>query len=209
VYEQPIWRGALPTAQVEKKGPAPEALTPVIYVPRTDAAGRPQGTKRPKDKRRPEPRAHSAAETKPGDAPAAQARAAEGQEARPEGAPTPPRSEGRPDRPDRPDRPERGPREHRGFGGFGDKKRGYTGPRLPGDKGPHRPPEKKEKALTHNPFAALAQKLEEAGKSEPKPEETAPPADAPPGEASAPVEATPPPETRAPAEAAPETKAAE
>ena len=34
---QPIWRGALPTVQVEKKGPAPEALTPVIYVPRTDA----------------------------------------------------------------------------------------------------------------------------------------------------------------------------
>ncbi len=34
VYEQPIWRGALPTAQVEKKGPAPELLTPVIYVPR-------------------------------------------------------------------------------------------------------------------------------------------------------------------------------
>ena len=34
VYEQPIWRGALPTTQVEKKGPAPEVLTPVIYVPR-------------------------------------------------------------------------------------------------------------------------------------------------------------------------------
>ena len=51
-----------------------------------------------------------------------------------------------------------GPRDHRGFG---DKKRGYTGPRLPGDTGPHRPSEKK--SLTHNPFAALASKLEGAG----------------------------------------------
>src|SRR5512133_4152816 len=40
VYEQPIWRGALPTVQVEKKGPAADSLTPVIYVPR--AEGRPQ-----------------------------------------------------------------------------------------------------------------------------------------------------------------------
>ena len=39
VYEQPIWRGALPTAQVEKKGPAPELLTPVIYVPRGAGGG--------------------------------------------------------------------------------------------------------------------------------------------------------------------------
>ena len=205
VYEQPIWRGALPTAQVEKKGPAPEALTPVIYVPRTDAAGRPQGTKRPKDRRRPEPRPQVAAEAKPGDA-TAPAHAGEGQEARPAGGAPAPRSEARPDRPERPDR---GPREQRGFGGFGDKKRGYTGPRLPGDRGPHRAPEKKEKALTHNPFAALAAKLGDAGKDQPKPEEAAPPADSPPGEASAPVEAAPTSQASAPAEAAPESKAAE
>jgi len=37
-----------------------------------------------------------------------------------------------------------------GAGGFGDKKRGYMGPRQPGDRGPQaRPAEKK---LTHNPF---------------------------------------------------------
>jgi 3'-5' exoribonuclease len=187
VYEQPIWRGALPTVQVEKKGPAPETLTPVIYVPRTDGgAGRGQAPKKPKDRRRPEPRPQPSGEAKPAEGSA---------EAKPEAAPAAPRAEGRPERPER---PERGPREHRGFGGFGDKKRGYTGPRLPGDRGPHRPPEKKEKALTHNPFAALAAKLEDAGKGEPKhaegapaaepPEASAPPVDAPPGEASAPAE---------------------
>src|SRR5512139_1655114 len=39
VYEQPIWRGQLPTAQVEKKGPPAEILTPVIYVPRPEGRG--------------------------------------------------------------------------------------------------------------------------------------------------------------------------
>jgi 3'-5' exoribonuclease len=200
VYEQPIWRGALPTAQVEKKGPAPEALTPVIYVPRQDGRGQGQGGQRqkpPKEKRRPEPRPQQgAAEAKPAEA---------GAEAKP--SPAAP-AEGRPERPERPPRPERPERPERGGprgfggGGFGDKKRGYTGPRLPGDKGPHRPPEKKEKALTHNPFAALAAKLEDAGKSEPKPEEAAPPVEAAPSEASAPSEAAAP-ET-APVETAPE-----
>ena len=47
------------------------------------------------------------------------------------------------------------------------------GPRLPGDKGPHRPPEKK--SLTHNPFAALAQKLEDAGKPAEEPRLPHPP----------------------------------
>src|SRR5512138_2262263 len=53
VYEQPIWRGALPTVQSEKKGPPAELLTPVIYVPRPDArgGGQGQGPKRPKEKR--------------------------------------------------------------------------------------------------------------------------------------------------------------
>jgi 3'-5' exoribonuclease len=190
VYEQAIWRGALPTAQVEKKGPPPELLTPVIYVPRGGGGGggAAQGPKKPKEKRRPEPRPQAASgETKPAEggngAPAA------GAEARPD---VPASTEERPPRPPRPERPERGGREHRGFGGggFGDKKRGYTGPRLPGDTGPHRPPEKKEKALTHNPFAALAAKLEDAGKGEPKPE---------PAEAAAPPEAAVPPAAPEPA----------
>ena len=95
------------------------------------------------------------------------------------------------------------------------------GPRLPGDRGPHRPPEKKEKALTHNPFAALAAKLEDAGKGAradeprapeapeaareaPAPEAGAPQAVAPEGrEASAPAPAA------VAAEVAPETKPAE
>jgi len=36
IHGHNLWRGALPTAQVEKKGPAPELLTPVIYVPRDE-----------------------------------------------------------------------------------------------------------------------------------------------------------------------------
>jgi 3'-5' exoribonuclease len=42
------------------------------------------------------------------------------------------------------------------------------GPRLPGDRGPgsYKPAEKK--ALTHNPFAALAAKLEETGRAPPE-----------------------------------------
>lgn len=201
VYEQPIWRGALPTAQVEKKGPPAEHLGPVIYVPRPEGQ-RPQqgpGPKKPKEKRPPRPQQAAPA----GEA----AKPAEGAaEARPEGAPA--AAGERPPRPERSERPDRGPREQRfGGGGFGDKKRGYTGPRLPGDKGPHRPPEKKEKALTHNPFAALAAKLEDAGKGEAKPEaaaaEAAPPA--PPPEAPAP-EAPPAAEAQA---AAPDAKAGE
>ena len=39
VYEQPIWRGALPTVQAEKKGPPAEVMTPVIYVPRDGQHG--------------------------------------------------------------------------------------------------------------------------------------------------------------------------
>jgi 3'-5' exoribonuclease len=208
VYDQPIWRGALPTAQVEKKGPAPETLTPVIYVPRADAGRAQQQQKRPKEKRRSEPRPQPAGEAKPAEGAA---------EAKPEAAAGGPRPEARPDRSERPDRPERqdrgGAREHRGFG-FGDKKRGYTGPRLPGDKGPHRAPEKKEKALTHNPFAALAAKLEDAGKeaphaaeegpateaAPPPPEASAPPVDAPPGEAAAAHDAAAPAAEPKPAE---------
>jgi 3'-5' exoribonuclease len=192
VHEQPIWRGALPTAQVEKKGPPAELLTPVIYVPRPEGRGGAQGPKKPKERRRPEPRPQAAtAEAKPaaeGGAPA---------EARPEGAP-PPAREARHERPDRGP-----PREHRGPGGFGDKKRGYQGPRLPGDKGPHgRPPEKKN--LTHNPFAALAAKLEEAGgkaEAQPEPQEASPASEASP---PPPPEPTPAPaEGAAPAEASP------
>jgi 3'-5' exoribonuclease len=203
VYEQPIWRGALPTVQAEKKGPPPELLTPVIYVPRAESRGGGQGpgAAKKKERRRPEPRPQPAAgEARPGEAQAAAGAA----EARPEGAPAQAR-EARPERPERGDRPDRGgPREHRGFGGgFGDKKRGYQGPRLPGDKGPHaRPPEKKN--LTHNPFAALAAKLEDAGA---KPGEGAAPAeaDSPAPEAAEqappPGEAPPPPQAAAPAEA--------
>ncbi len=191
VYEQPIWRGALPTAQVEKKGPPPELLTPVIYVPRPGGQGQNQ-QKKPKERRPPQPRPPQ---------PAGEAKPAEGAaEAKPEGAPAAAAAE----RPPRAERPDRGPREQRFGGGFGDKKRGYTGPRLPGDKGPHRAPEKKEKSLTHNPFAALAAKLEDAGKGDAK-AEAAPEA---PAEAAAPApEPAAPAPSPAPEAPAPETKA--
>ncbi|HYG66090.1 MAG TPA: phosphohydrolase, partial [Anaeromyxobacteraceae bacterium] len=83
-----------------------------------------------------------------------------------------------------------------------------TGPRLPGDKGPHRPPERGAKSLTHNPFAALAQKLEESGKVPPAPAaEAAAPEPAAPEHAPEPVDAaapTPPVETPAAPEPTPE-----
>lgn len=82
VYEQAIWRGALPTAQVEKKGPAPEALTPVIYVPRAEGQGQAPKPKRPKEKRRPEPRPQPSVEGKTAEPPAGAERAAESHEPR-------------------------------------------------------------------------------------------------------------------------------
>ncbi|HET9552138.1 MAG TPA: HD domain-containing protein [Anaeromyxobacteraceae bacterium] len=193
VYEQPIWRGALPTVQAEKKGPPAEAMTPVIYVPRE---GPSQGNrKKPEKKARPAPaqRPERRAEERPAAAEGA-APAAEGQKADAPAAPP------------RPERPDRGSdRGHRGgpgsFGGPGDKKKGYTGPRLPGDKGPHRPPGEK-KSLTHNPFAALAAKLEDGA----KPAEAAAPEGAPEPVPEA-VEAAPAapvePPSPAPAEGAP------
>ncbi len=196
VYEQPIWRGALPTVQSEKKGPAPELMTPTIYVPRPDGAQGTPNKKKQKEKRRHEQRPSGAVE---------EARPAEAAAEAPREAAHAPRPETRPERTERPDR---GPREFRGgFGGPGDRKRGYTGPRLPGDKGPqHRPPEKK--TLTHNPFAALAAKLEDAGG---KPEAEAPPAagsEAAPSDSAAPAEASAPAQTEAaaPAEPTPQTE---
>jgi 3'-5' exoribonuclease len=228
-YEQPIWRGALPTVQVEKKGPPPELMTPVIYVPRAGDRGGPGpgpggAAKRQKDKRRQEPRPHAppgaAGEAKPAEAGVPPASG----EAKAEGAP-PAAREARPERPERPDRPpdRGGARDHRGPGGFGDRKKGYQGPRLPGDRGPYGRPAGEKKSLTHNPFAALAAKLEDAGgKGEVKPEEgasAAPAEEAPapaaeqaaapaaPAQASAPAEAPAPPQGSAPeAPAGAETK---
>jgi 3'-5' exoribonuclease len=196
VYEQAIWRGTLPTVQVEKKGPPAEVMTPVIYVPRV---GQPQpqrpGGPGPQKKKRPE-RPERRPEPKPeGEA----AAAASPEAAKVEGAAPAPHA----DRPERRDRPERGPRPDRGgpggsrggtgapggAGGFGDKKRSYTGPRLPGDRGPQARP-KASTSLTHNPFAALAQKIEASGEAPPAPAEAgeapaAAPAEAQPHEAPA------------------------
>jgi 3'-5' exoribonuclease len=194
IYGHHIWRGTLPTAQVEKKGPPPELLTPVIYVPRPSTNGqprRPQQEKKPKAPRPPRPERPEVRPT------------AEGATATPaEGAPAPrperPEAPTRAERPPRPDRPDRG--GPRGPGGPGDRKPRYMGPRLPGDKGPSARPDK-PKNLTHNPFAALAAKVEGARQE--------PPAEAPPPEAaveaapSAPApEAPPPAPPAAPAEAA-------
>jgi 3'-5' exoribonuclease len=210
-YEQPIWRGALPTAQVEKKGPPPELMTPVIYVPRAGErgggggpSGQGPGQKRPKEKRRTEPRPQAAAggEAKPAEAGAPAAPGASGEAKAESSTPGAP-SQAREARPDRPERPDRGSREHRGFGGFGDRKKGYQGPRLPGDKGPYGRPSGEKKALTHNPFAALAAKLEDAGgkpaEGEAKPEEPAASA-APAQEGAAPAEPSAPPDAAPQAE---------
>lgn len=165
LYQQHIWRGTLPTVQAEKKGPAPELMTPVIYIPREPQAV--QNGPKPKNKPRrnglqaqrprPESTPEAAAETNTPktDVVAQPTERADhnGRSERPD----------RPERPPRPDRPDRGPRS-----GPGDRPRRYMGPRLPGDKGPQARNDKgKTGALTHNPFAALAAKVE--GTKEEKP----------------------------------------
>jgi 3'-5' exoribonuclease len=167
IYQQHIWRGNLPTVQAEKKGPAPEFLTPVIYVPR-GAAAQPspsQRPKRPKRERRSDGTPQRTVQpATSGEAPAPT-----------EGArPTTSAPPARPDRPERPPRERRGPGGGHGQGpggghGPGDRPRRYMGPRLPGDTGSQPRSDKKGSAsLTHNPFAALAEKV---GKPEEKPEE--------------------------------------
>jgi len=180
IYGHHIWRGTLPTAQVEKKAPPPELLTPVIYVPRSTPPGQPP--RRPQEKKAKPPRPPRTERTEP--RPPAEAGAAaaaapvEGGPSRPERTEAPPRAD-RPPRPDRaPDRGARGPGGPGGHGGPGgpDRKPRYTGPRLPGDRGPSARPDK-PKSLTHNPFAALAAKVE-AGRPEAAPD--APPVSAAP-----------------------------
>jgi 3'-5' exoribonuclease len=171
VYEQSIWRGALPTVQAEKKGPPAEVMTPVIYVPRGASGGQSQGAPKRKQEKKPRPQQPPRPERKPVEKPAEKVTEA-GVEAAPAVAAS------RPERTERADRPPDRGGQRGSFGGPGDKKKGYTGPRLPGDKGPHRPPGDK-KSLTHSPFAALAAKLGEASKPaetvpEPAPVEAAP-----------------------------------
>jgi 3'-5' exoribonuclease len=208
VYEQTIWRGALPTVQAEKKAPPAELMTPVIYVPRESGGGQPWGgagtgpgaarKARSKEKRR-EPRA--AGEAHP--AGTAEAMSVGSAEVRPLG--TPGSETPRQPRPERSARPDRGPREQRGPGGpggpggagapggFGDRKRSSQGPRMTGDQGTQRP--QAGKPLTHNPFAALAAKLAEAGRgAAAKHEEPPAPTEAAPEHApAAGVEPTPEP----------------
>jgi 3'-5' exoribonuclease len=193
IYGHHIWRGTLPTAQVEKKAPPPELMTPVIYVPRPAANGQAQRKAQEKKARparppRPEPR--------PAIEGAAATPAAEGTPPRPERSEPPPRSE----RPPRQDRPDRGPRGPGGPGGPGDRKPRYMGPRLPGDRGPTARPEK-PKSLTHNPFAALAAKVEAV-----RPEAMAEPQQEAPAFEAAP-EAVPPAAPEAASVAAPEPTA--
>ncbi|MFL5301872.1 MAG: 3'-5' exoribonuclease YhaM family protein [Anaeromyxobacteraceae bacterium] len=228
VYEHHIWRGTLPTAQAEKKGPPPEVMAPVIYVPRDTSANRGGGgggggaagqqqrkrDRPPRAERRPDaPKpegaaAEGGASAAPATAPAgtaANGAAPEAAQARHERSERP----ARPDRPPRGDRPDRGPGgggggfrggpgAPGGAGGPGDRKRGYTGPRLPGDRGPQ--PRPKATALTHNPFAALAQKIEGGGEAA-TPAEPAQPEPSNPvpvgGDAPAPQQAAAAPESTA------------
>ena len=203
VYEQHIWRGTLPTVQVEKKGPPPEVMTPVIYVPReTQGQNRQaQQQKKKRPERRPDAPRPDAARAEQPRAEGAPAPAVPAEPAKAEAAAQAPR----PERRERPDRPDRG-----GFRGGpgGDRKRGYTGPRLPGDRGPQ-PRPKAATSLTHNPFAALAQKIETGevpgGEAPPHAEQAL--AEAPTAAAEAPppaAEAAAPAGPQAPAEGAPE-----
>jgi len=199
VYGQHIWRGTLPTVQVEKKGPPPEVMTPVIYVPREPQGGPGRPPQRERDnqkKRRPERRPEPRPEGAPAPASAAPAEAQ-----KPEAAAAPPPPSPRPERPARPERAEHHDRGDRGgFRGPGDRKKGYTGPRLPGDRGPQ-PRPKPVGALTHNPFAALAQKIE-GGAPADGGEAAAAPVEAAPAESPA---AQAEPATQAPSSPAPES----
>ncbi len=178
VYGHHIWRGTLPTAQVEKKAPPAEFMTPVIYVPRPSASGPSQ--RKPQEKKAKPPRPPRA-EPRPASA-GADATATPSEGSPPAAPPRPERTEAPPraERPPRQDRPDRG--GPRGPGGPGDRKPRYTGPRLPGDRGPSARPDK-PKSLTHNPFAALAAKVEAA-----RPEPVAEPAAEP--QAEAPIHET-------------------
>jgi 3'-5' exoribonuclease len=61
IYGQHIWRGTLPTVQAEKKGPPPEVMTPVIYVPRDASAQQGRGGQaQPQQKRKRQERKHEA-----------------------------------------------------------------------------------------------------------------------------------------------------
>jgi 3'-5' exoribonuclease len=203
VYEHHIWRGTLPTAQVEKKGPGPELMTPVIYVPREmggqSRGGGGGGAAAQQRRKQRQPSHERRAEAHHVEAAAAAAPQAAGSApAEPTSAPAQPRPD-RPERAERPDRPPgRGAERHGGGadrggfrGGPGDRKRGYTGPRLPGDKGPQPRPRTPPSggALTHNPFAALAQKIEGGGEPG-APADAAAPAESPPP-AGEPASATP------------------
>ncbi|HQR29350.1 MAG TPA: HD domain-containing protein, partial [Anaeromyxobacteraceae bacterium] len=56
VHGHHIWRGTLPTVQVEKRSPPPELMTPVIYVPRPAAPGsQPQRRQQEKKQKPPRP----------------------------------------------------------------------------------------------------------------------------------------------------------
>ena len=173
IYGHHIWRGTLPTAQVEKKAPPPELMTPVIYVPRPAANGQAQRKAQEKKARPVRPPRPERTEPRPVAEGATAAPSAESVPPRPERSEAPPRTE-RPPRPDRPDRG--GPRGPGGPGGPGDRKPRYMGPRLPGDRGPTARPDK-PKSLTHNPFAALAAKVEAVraeAVAEPQPEGSGP-----------------------------------
>ena len=64
IYGHHIWRGTLPTAQVEKKAPPAELMTPVIYVPRPGASA--QGPrKQPQEKKAKPPRPPRPERTEP------------------------------------------------------------------------------------------------------------------------------------------------
>ncbi|HVP68897.1 MAG TPA: HD domain-containing protein [Anaeromyxobacteraceae bacterium] len=195
IYGHHLWRGTLPTVQVEKKPPPAELLAPVIYVPRDTGpsaeARRREQARRQKQAPRP-PRPERVEEkAAPGPVPEGAAQAP-----RPDAPPAaPPERASRPDRPPRPDRGPRGP---------GDRKPRYMGPRLPGDRGPQARPDK-PKNLTHNPFAALAAKVEatqEPGSEASPPESPPEPAPQAPQEA-APAEPAPPATTPSGGESAP------
>ena len=145
-----------------EEGPAAELMTPVIYVPRPGASA--QGQRNSRRRRRPSPASGAPgaerAQHRPAAEVAADAATTGTPAPRPErAAEAPPRAE-RPPRPDRPDRGPAAPAAQVVRVAPAIASRATRALAFPGS-GTERRPEK-PKSLTHDPFAALAAKVEAA-----------------------------------------------
>ena len=149
VYEQPIWRGALPTVQAEKKGPPARGDDPGHLRAARPGGGQSQGAPKRKQEKKPRPAA----------APAPRAQA--GREAAEAGAEAAPAG-GAPPGPSGPSAPTVRPiaASAARSGARATRRRATPARASPATRVRAARPDD-QKSLTHSPFAALAAKLGE------------------------------------------------